>query len=189
MKKLLVSGAFMLASATASAAGFNYTYVEGGYGEVDNGDAFFVAGSAQLQRGLSVIGSYHRVDFDGPFDGDIYTVGAQINTPVGPATDFFASASAVRMEVDTTRRVLWYREKVTARDTGLLVRAGLRHQLQSNLHLEGDVSYNTNDFWDENELGIRGAVRYFFAPQVSAAVGFASDQELDGIFVSGRFEL
>lgn len=191
MKKALLASALLLASSTAGAAGFGYSYLELGYGEVDDGDALFFGGAAQLQRGLSVIGSYYTIDFDEDADGEIFTGGLQFNTPLGAKTDFVGSVQLINAEIEYKiyrgRFLGTYTESED--DTGLLLRGGIRHALQQNLQLEGDISYNTNDFWEDDELGIKAGVRFYADRQLSFGVGIASDQELDGLYISGRYDL
>lgn len=191
MKKALLASALLLASSTAGAAGFGYSYLELGYGEVDDGDALFFGGAAQLQRGLGVVGSYYTIDFDEDADGEIFTGGLQFNTPIGAKTDFVGSVQLINAEIEYKiyrgRFLGTYTESED--DTGLLLRGGIRHALQQNLQLEGDISYNTNDFWEDDELGIKAGVRFYADRQLSIGVGIASDQELDGLYISGRYDL
>lgn len=190
MKKALLASVMLLASTTAGAAGFGYSYLELGYGEVDDGDGLFFGGAAQLQRGLGVVGSYYTLDFDNDADGDIFTVGLQFNTSVGARTDFVGSVQLINAEVEyEVYHNRFDRHTVSEDDTGLLLRGGLRHALQQNLQLEGDLSYISNDLWDDNELGIKVGVRFYADRKLSVAAGIASDQELDGIYVSGRYDL
>lgn len=199
MKKALLASAIMLASTTVNAAGFGYSYVELGFGEADfvedsDGDALFFGGSAQLQRGLSVIGSFYSLDLGDNADGEIFTAGLQFNTPIGSKTDFVGSVQLINAEVDVEYRegpCRYYRncDKRSIDDTGLLLRGGIRHAVQHNLQLEGDISYNTNDLWEDDEVGIKAGVRFYADRQLSIAVGVASDQELDGLFISGRYDL
>lgn len=199
MKKALLASAIMLAATTANAAGFGYSYLELGFGEAgivedNDGDALFFGGSAQLQRGLSVIGSFYTLDFDNDADGEIFTAGLQFNTPIGSRTDFVGSVQLINAEVEWERTVRVGRyeidvERGSVDDTALLLRGGIRHSVQQNLQLEGDISYNTNDLWEDDEVGIKAAVRFYADRQLSIAVGVASDQELDGLFISGRYDL
>ncbi|MFZ5602073.1 MAG: hypothetical protein ACOY7J_06445, partial [Pseudomonadota bacterium] len=87
MKKTLLASALLLAAAPAFAGNFNYTYIEGGYGEVDtgdddDGDALFLGGSVDLQKGFGIIGSFYTLDLGDDFDGTIFTVGGQFHTPI-----------------------------------------------------------------------------------------------------------
>lgn len=178
MKKTLLASALMLASASA-AADFNYTYAEIGFGEQDDGDALFFGGAVDLQQGFGLIGSYYAVEFDNNVDADVLTFGGQFHGAINKQTDFVASVQVVYAELDCSR---------CPDDTGLLLRAGIRHAIQHNLHLEGDVSYNSNDFWDDDEIGLKAGVRFYLDRQFSIAGGIAADQELDGLFISGRYD-
>lgn len=185
MKKTLLASALLLATTAASAADFNYTYGELGFGEgPGDGDGLFFGGAVDLQQGFGIVGAYYALDFErGNVDDgdlDIFTIGVQFHTPLNNQADFVGSVQLINAEVD------WgYGDED---DTGLLLRGGIRFAIQQNLQLEGDLSYNTNDFWEDDELGIRAALRFYADRQLSIAGGVASDQELDGLFVSGRYD-
>src|SRR5690606_25558570 len=117
MKKTLLASALMLATASAAAADFKYTYGEIGFGEVDDGDALFFGGAVDLQQGLGLIGSYYTVDFDNDIDGDIFTIGAQFHAPINNRADFVASLQLINAEVDCPRNYFCPDD-----DTGALLR-------------------------------------------------------------------
>lgn len=188
MKRTLLASALMLATASAAAADFNYSYAEIGFGELDrfDADALYFGGAVDLQQGFGLIGSYYAVDGDRNWDGDILTFGGQFHGEINKQTDFVASVQLVHAEWEWD---CWGRRGgCDDDDTGVLLRAGVRHAIQSNLHLEGDVTYNTNDFWDDDELGLRAGVRFYLDRQFSIAGGIAADQEFDGLFISGRYD-
>lgn len=192
MKKTLLASALLLAANSALAGNFGYTYVEGGFGEHDDGDGFFLGGAADIQQGFGVIGSYYALElddndrwYDDDASVDIFTVGVQFHTPLNNQADFVGSVQLINAEVE------WegpFGQDHSEDDTGLLLRGGIRFAIQQNLHLEGDVSYISNDLWDDNELGIKAGLRFFPNRQFSIAGGFASDQELDGLYISGRYQ-
>lgn len=185
MKKTLLASALMLASAVATAADFKYTYGEIGYGELDHdGDALFFGGAVDIQQGFGVIGSFYALDFDDDADGTIFTIGGQFHTPINKQADFVASVQLINADVEWGN----CRGDCSEDDTGLLLRGGIRFAIQQNLQLEGDISYNTNDFWDDDELGIKAGLRFFPDRKLSLAIGIASDQELDGLYFSGRYD-
>ena len=189
MKKTLLASALMLACASASAAGFKYTYGEVGYGDLDHGDALFFGGAVDIQQGFGLIGSYYSQDFDGGADGHIFTIGGQFHAPINRQLDFVGSIQLINAEREGRDCSSWGRcYSWSDDDTGLLLKGGVRFAIQQNLHLEGDISYNTNDYWDGDELGIRAGVRFYPVREVSLALGVASDQELDGLYISGRFD-
>lgn len=189
MKKTLLATALVLAASPAFAAPFNYSYFEGGFGEGrGDGDGLFIGGAMDLQQGFGLIGSYYSLDYEeGRFDGDldIFTVGVQFHTPLNKQTDFVGSVQLINADWESRD---FFGSRYSNDDTGVLLRGGLRFAIQQNLQLEGDVSYISNDFWDDEELGIKAALRFFIDRNVSIAGGVASDQELDGLFVSGRYQ-
>ncbi len=193
MKKTLLASALLLAANSALAGNFGYTYVEGGFGEGPaDGDGVFLGGAVDLQQGFGLIGSYYALEYDDRGDWhdegdlDILTIGAQFHTPINSQADFVGSVQLMNAEWDCQH---WWRHRGDeGDDTGLLLRGGIRFAVQQNLQLEGDISYITNDFWDDNELGIKAGLRFFVNRQFSIAGGIASDQELDGLYVSGRFQ-
>jgi len=185
MKKTILTAALLLASTAAMAADFKYTYGEVGFGEGrGDGDGLFIGGAVDLQRGFGIVGAYYALDYDrgrnADGDLDIFTLGVQFHTQLNMQTDVVGSIQLINAELD------W--NSGNSDDTGLLLRGGLRYAFQQNLHFEGDLSYITNDYWDDDELGLKVGVRFYPAPQLSLAVGAASDQELDGFFVSGRYD-
>lgn len=189
MKKALISAALVLAAGSASAADFRYTYLEVGYGEAQiqdtDGDSLFLGGAVDLQQGVGLIGSYYSMSMDNHVDGDVFTVGGQFHTKLNNQADMVASVQLIDADFDYRHNGVHYGDS----DTGLLVSAGLRFAVQQNLQLEGDISYNTNDFWDGNEFGLKAGARFFVDRQLSIAAGVASDQEVDGLYISGRYDL
>jgi len=190
MKKTLLASALLLAASTASAANFNYTYGEIGYGEGPaDGDGIFFGGAVDLQQGFGLIGSYYALDYDGgrwaeDGDFDIFTVGLQFHTALNNQADFVGSVQLINADADCEAFGTDYCDD----ENGLLLRGGIRFAIQQNLQLEGDLSYNTNDYWDDDELGIKAGLRFYADRQLSIAFGVASDQELDGLYVSGRYD-
>lgn len=185
LKKTFLASALMLATASAVASDFKYTYGEIGYGELDdNGDALYFGGAVDIQQGFGLIGSFYAADFDDDADGTIFTIGGQFHTPINNKADFVGSVQLINADVEWDCG--W--DECSEDDTGLLLRGGIRYAIQQNLQLEGDLSYITNDFWEDDELGIKAGLRFFLDRQVSIAGGIASDQELDGLFISGRYD-
>lgn len=186
MKKTLLAAALALLANSALAGNFNYTYIEGGFGEEeDDGDALFLGGAVDLQQNLGLIGSLYSIDWDDDVDGTIFTAGLQFHTPINGQADFVGSVQLINAEIEWEDR---FGRDESEDDTGLLLRGGIRFAIQRNLQLEGDISYISNDMWDDNELGLKAGLRFFPAPQFSIAGGIADDQELDGLFISGRFD-
>jgi len=185
MKKIFLSGALLLASTITMAADFKYTYGEVGFGEGrGDGEGLFIGGAVDLQQGFGIVGAYYALDYERGLnedgDLDIFTIGMQYHTQLNTQADFVGSIQMIHAELDRNRGDI--------DDTGLLLRGGIRYAFQQNLHLEGDLSYITNDFWDDDELGVKVGLRFYPASQLSMAVGAANDQELDGLYISGRYD-
>ena len=105
MKKTLLASALLLAANSALAGNFGYTYVEGGFGEHDDGDGFFLGGAADIQQGFGVIGSYYALElddddrwYDEDVTADIFTVGVQFHTPLNSQADFVGSVQLINAE-------------------------------------------------------------------------------------------
>ena len=187
MKKTLISAMMLMASSAALAGDFHYSYVEAGYGETDHGgDGLFVGGAMDLKQGLGLIGSFYSQNLDHDVTRDILTFGGQFHTPLDNRTDFVASMQLVSADADC-KNAFGY--DVCDSKTGLLARAGVRFTVQPKLQLEGDLSYNTNDYWDGSELGLKVGARYYVDPHLSLTAGVASNQENDGIYLGGRYDL
>ncbi len=188
MKKLLLASALVLASAAASAADFKYTYGEVGYGEgYGDGDGLYFDGALDLPQGFGIMASLYKLDYDrrwGDGDFNILTLGAQFHAPINNQVDFVGSVQWVSADADCN----FAGRDVCEDENGILLKGGVRFALQQNLQLEGDLSYNTNDYWDDNELGLRAGLRFYVDRQLSLAAGVTNDQELDGFYVSGRYD-
>jgi opacity protein-like surface antigen len=172
-------------SAAASAAEFNYNYVEGGFGELDSdGDALFLRGAHDIDKNWGLVGGLYVGDADPNIDVTAFEVGAQYHQPLKSNLGFHAGLQLLHVEVDVDTPF----GSASDDDTGLIANAGLRFQVQPQFQLEGDVTLSSNDMLDDG-LGLRGAARYYFTNELSAAGGLAVDTELDGLFVSLRYDM
>lgn len=173
----------LAASGSAAAAGFNYNYVEGGFGEIDNGEVLFANFGYDLQKNFGLAGGLYIGDTDPGFDVNMLEFGGVFHQPIKSNLDFNASLKLLHVNVDGGPA--WARGRFDDSETGLIASAGLRFQVQPKLQLEGDLKLSSNDLIDDG-LGLQAAVRYYLAPKVSVAGGLAIDTELDGLFVSLR---
>jgi hypothetical protein len=175
-------------SATAGAATFNYNYVEGGFGELDNdGDAFFLKGAKDLNPNWGLVGGLYFGDADPNIDFTAFEFGAQYHQPLKSNLSFHAGAQILHVEVDFDHPV--FGTKISDDDTGIIANAGLRFQVQPKFQLEGDVKFSSNDMLPDDGLGLQIAARFYIDPRLSIAGGVASDTELDGLFVGLRYDL
>lgn len=186
--KFLKTAALALAlgaSGAAAAADYSYNYVEGGFGEIDDGDGFFVNGSHDIAPNVALAGGVFLGSFDVPFnnDADVTALefGALYHQPLKSNLGFNAGLKLLHINVDAGR---WG----DADDTGLVASAGLRFRVQPKIELEGNLKYLSNDLIDDG-LGADVAGRFYIDPRLSVAVGLAMDTELDGLFLGLRYNL
>lgn len=173
-------------SGTASAAGFSYNYIEGGFGEIDDGEVLFANVGYDIQKNFGLAGGLYIGDTDPGFDVTALEFGGVFHQPLKSNLDFNASLKLLHVEVEGDFvHPVFGPYSADADDTGLIASAGLRFRVQPKLELEGDLKLSSNDLIDDG-LGAQAAVRYYLAPKVSVAGGLAIDTELDGLFVSLR---
>lgn len=174
-------------SASVSHAAFSYNYVEGGFGEIDDGEALFIGGSQQINQNLFVLGSLYSVDpninlgitgYDGK--GFYAEAGLGWSMPLAPQADFFATGQILYADLDLP---------VDGDDLGAVARAGLRYSPVSQIELEGSAALSDNDLLIDDGFGLSASARYYFMPQLSAAIGYSMDTELDGAFINVRYNL
>lgn len=197
MKKPVITAGLlaitMLGAASAMAATtFNYNYVEGGLGQLDEGEAVFVNGAVDINKNWGLVGGLERGSVDPDFDITLLEAGAQYHQQIDSRLSWHAGLKLLYVKVEGDFVVVTgfgtMRQSFDADDTGLVANGGLRYQVNPKFQLEGDIKLFQNDAWDDG-LGLQGAARYYFDPKLSVAGGLAIDTELDGLFVSLRYDL
>lgn len=176
-------------SSLAAAADFNYNYVEGGFGEIDDGEVLFVNGAHDIAPNVGLVGGLFMGDVDPGFDVTGIEFGAQYHQLLKSNLSFNAGLKLLHIEVEGDFwHPVWGRSSFDGDDTGLIANAGLRFRVQPKVELEGDLKLSSNDMIDDG-LGAQAAVRFYIDPRFSVAGGLAIDTELDGLFVSLRYEM
>ena len=74
-------------------------------------------------------------------------------------------------------------------DLGAIGRVGLRLVPAPHVELEAALALSSNNLLEDDGLGAEVSGRYFFTPELSGAVGYSSNTELDGVFASVRYSL
>ena len=171
------------ASTAASAADFSYNYVEGGFGEIDHGDGLFVNAAHDIQKNIGLVGGIFIGNYDPSVDVTAIEFGAQYHQPIKSNLGFNAGLKILHVNVDLPA---WANGKDS--DTGLIANAGLRFRVQPRIDLEGDLKLSTNDLIDDG-LGADLGARFHVDPHLSFAAGLAVDTELDGLYLSARYDL
>lgn len=177
--KLLAAVAALAALPTLAAA-HNYTYVEGGYLNVDTGDddesGFRLAGSGDVHPNLALIGEYAQVD-----EADLFSAGALFHTPLNRNFDWTAGATYEHVDTDAVEDggyglrtgLRWQTSDarfelapevryVDIEDDATSLRLGALYTLTSALDLQGAVQGGDDDRY---ELGLR----YNIGPRLTAA--------------------
>lgn len=188
--KLIKTSLFVLAlgaSAAASAADFNYNYIEGGFAELENdGDALFVQGAYDVAPHVGIVGGLYVGDYDPNWDVTGLSVGVQFHQTLKSNLGFNAGIKLLHIEAEFDHPV-W--GSMDTDDTGFIANAGLRFKVQPKIELEGDLKYSSNDLLDDDGLGIQAAARFYLNNQFSIAPGIAMDTEFDGLFVGVRYDM
>ena len=165
-------------SMTAQAGSFNYSYGELGY-ETGDFDGLTLTGSFEINKDMFILARSVNLTeevFGVDFDYTEFSVGAGYHMPIDQKTDAVFTASLVNGEVDTIGGI-------TVDDNGVLLTAGVRHNLNPQFELAGNLYYIS--IFD-GDFGIRGEARYKFNPDMSAGLSFTSGDYLDGIGVNFR---
>lgn len=184
--KLIKTSLFALAvgaSAAASAADFNYNYVEGGFGEIDHGDGLFLNAAHDIQKNIGLVGGLFVGDTDPGFDFTAFEFGVQYHQPLKSNLGFNAGLKILHTSVDLPS---WARGNDS--DTGLVANAGLRFRVQPKIELEGDLKLVSSDMIDDG-LGADVGARFYVDPHLSFAGGLAVDTELDGLYLGVRYDM
>lgn len=179
---------FLLATVLGVAAGsaqaaFSYNYVEGGFGEVDEGDAVFLNASKNVAENLFVLGGAYMVDsgIDIPgYDGEGFYLegGLGYAMPLAPQADVFVNAQVLYANFDFPG---------DDDDIGGIARAGLRYVPIDKVELQTAVAMSSNDLLIDDGVGFEGSARYYIDPRFSVGVGYSKDTELDGAFLNVRY--
>lgn len=169
-KQLVLALALAAAPFAAMADGHSYSYVEGGYAqlnqelpsvdvfEVDDIEAagFFIAGSAELGESFHLFGAYRKGDDDVgvslPGVGDIgsagvdmsqYQIGLGYHSDIGARTDLVAEVSVLGTEIDVEDDG---EEAMEGDDVRLSV--GVRHLIADPVEVWVKANYTDGDAFD-----------------------------------------
>lgn len=170
--------AAFIATPALAASPFDYSYIEGGWGDQDGGDTVFLEGSWDLQQPFNLVGGIYSIDV-GRSDGTALEFGVGAHAPLSNDLDAYGSVRLINVDFDCGPR--------DCEDTDLMARGGLRFAVDKQLQFEGELAWFNDEVIDD--LGIRLGGRWYFDRQLSVAGGFASDTEIDGPYLSLRYDL
>lgn len=167
-------------SGAAFAEGFDYSFIQASYGQVEigdaDGDAFSIGGSFAVSDRFHIFGSYETADFDGA-DLNGLQAGVGFNTPVSDVVDLTASLAYVSAEVEVPGIG-------SGDENGYGVGVGLRAMASPAFELNGGISYV--DLGGDGETGFGAGFLYHFSE--SFAVGLSGDwgDDINTYAVNGR---
>ncbi len=124
-------------SASVSAQGLNYNYVQGSYGRVEldgpglnvDGDGFGLSASFAIDDNFHVFGEYQTADFNFGFDLDMLELGAGYHTNISPNLDVYANLGY--LDFDTN----------PGGDDAFFIGLGLRGAVSDAVELYGGLDY------------------------------------------------
>lgn len=176
-----------IGSNAVAAETFDYNYVEAGFGDQDGGDTVFMAGSYDVAEQVNVVAGFYGIDV-GFADGTIIELGAGMHAPLSNDLDAYGVVGIAHASIDCSVTVPFFGTiKGDCDGTDLMARGGLRFAVDKQLQFEGELSWFNGDVLDG--LGLRVGARYYLDPQISLTGGFASDQEMDGLYIGARYDL
>lgn len=165
-------------SLATHAADFDYSYGQLSY-ETGDFEGFVLTGSFEVNEDMFVIARYVDTTNDDPgFDIDYseISIGAGYHMPVNKDMDAVFTVSLVDGDIDGP--VLG-----AGSDTGILLTAGVRFNLNESVELAGGVIYNSTF---DADFGLQGEARYNINKSMSAGLSFTSSDSIDGLGVNFR---
>ncbi|MCK5387005.1 MAG: hypothetical protein KAJ39_07455 [Gammaproteobacteria bacterium] len=166
----------------AQAANFDYNYGQIGY-ETGDFTGLTLTGSFEIDKDIFVIARYAALtndDLGVDLDYDDISIGAGYHMPIDAKTDAVFTVSFDSAEANF---VIPFFGNVTADDTGILLTAGVRHNLNAKVELAAGI-YHVTTF--DGDTGIQAEARYNINNKMSAGLGFTSGDYLDGLNLNFR---
>lgn len=167
--------------AFAFAAPFSYDYVQGGLGDNDGNSTVFAGISRTIAPSVYALGNIYSVSLD---HGDVnyFEGGLGFTKPLDNRTSLFVNGQLLYAEASDHYHG-------DSNDLGAIGRVGVRLVPAPRVELEGALALSANNLLENDGLGAEISGRYFFTPELSGAVGYSSNTELDGVFASVRYTL
>jgi Outer membrane protein beta-barrel domain len=187
-RSLMVLAAFSLSGA-AYAEGFDYSFIEGSYSQIDvdglgDGDGLGVGGSYAFTDSFHAFGSFETGEIDvdlgaplGTFGVDVDTMKAGVgyNMPLSDNVDLIATAAYMSLDMSVID------------DTGYEVGVGLRAMASPAIELSGGIEYaDVGDLLD-GETSFSAGFLYHFSDAVAVGAGGSWGDDMSSYALNGRF--
>ncbi len=145
-------------SASVSAQGTKFNFVQGSYGRVDlddslvdvDGDGLGVSASLEIDENFHVFGEYQTADIDFGVDLTIMELGVGYHTNISPHMDVYANLGYVDVEADAGIG--------SADDSGFSLGIGLRGAVSEAVELYGGLDYIDFDNSDSETRATAGFI-------------------------------
>lgn len=165
-------------SLATHAADFNYSYGQLGY-ETGDFEGLVLTGSYEVNKDIFVIAHYASTtndDFGVDVDYTEISIGAGYHMPVNKEMDAVFTVSLVDGDIDGP-------VVGAGSDTGVLLTAGVRYNLNEKVEFAGNVTYNSTL---DIDFGLQAEARYNINKTMSAGLNFTSSDSIDGLGVNFR---
>lgn len=174
----------LLFSASAGAQGFDYSYVQLGYGTIDfddinvDGDGFGLSGSYAINSDWHIFAGYQGASLDFDIDVTSFGTGVGYNTELSPVVDMFARLSYEYVEVDAGLFG-------SVDDNGIGFSVGMRFAASDQVEIDAGISYvDLSDGGDDTAFSL-GAL-YNFTDAFSAGLGGSWSDDVSSYTLVGR---
>lgn len=171
-------------AAQPGAGDLRYTYVEGGYLNVDvesfneDGDGLFLGGSVLVADPIYLVANYDYADFDRGIDARTLDLGVGVRLPAAPNVDVVLEGGYVDAEVETNFGDF--------DDDGYFAAGGARWMVNSQVELNGGLRYvDLDESGDDLAVQVGGLVSVLPNLAVLADIEFADDA--DSISIGFRY--
>jgi len=150
-------------------------------GDTDGNNTVFAGISKTIALNVYALGNFYSTDLD---HGNVNYLegGLGFNKPLDNRTSLFINGQLLYAEASDHYHG-------DSNDLGAIGRVGLRLIPAPRFELEGAVALSSNNLLVNDGLGLDVSGRYFFTPELSGALGYSSNTELDGVFASVRYTL
>ena len=199
---VLASVCLALLAQSVAAKGFNYTYMEGGYRNVDadsiEADGFEAGFSFGAMKYMHILGRYSRLfvdDLDGASSVDVdideFKIGFGGNYPIFDRVDLVLDAVYVDREYTGDARVNGnsFKTNINENDDGYEATFYARIQAMKKLEMTPHVTYE--DVGSESDTGFGLGLIYKFHKKFSLRVRGThfSDDSATNLFVGMRIDM
>ncbi len=183
-----------MASFQVNAKEFSYTYVEGGFSDVDidhdDADYVYGGGSLALDKNILIRGSIGNLDVDKNLEFDTVSVGVGHPMKMSSRSDLVLALDYSFAESDS-KKPAWDNVDVDTLTASVMSRTWLTNNVEGNLL--GGLAHRDADYGGTDTGAILGAgIRVYVVPQFSVGANisrsFIGDLDTDEIGVNARLQ-